>query len=212
MIIPTQPYHQSLLDKPATGKQIIGHHTKDSIVVYQAYKPAIADYAVKHQHLGGDSFNYERMSWIKPGFLWMMYRCGWATKDDQERILALWIRKDDFKKILSEAVPTTYKPKQYSSKEAWTIAMKQKEVRLQWDPDHDPYGRKQERKAIQLGLKGNMLKAFGTEYIKRVDDITDFVTDQRQVLDENKIDHLHVPIETVMEIDDPVIAENINLK
>ncbi|MFT5999906.1 MAG: hypothetical protein ACI81P_002365 [Neolewinella sp.] len=39
-----------------------------------------------HQQLGGPAFSYQRMSWIKPNFLWMMYRCGWAKKQDQERL------------------------------------------------------------------------------------------------------------------------------
>jgi hypothetical protein len=27
------------------------------------------------------------LTWIKPPFLWMMYRCGWATKPGQETVL-----------------------------------------------------------------------------------------------------------------------------
>ncbi|MBQ1688320.1 MAG: DUF4291 family protein [Lachnospiraceae bacterium] len=29
----------------------------------------------------GSHFSMNRMSWIKPSFLWMMYRCGWGTKE-----------------------------------------------------------------------------------------------------------------------------------
>ncbi|WP_425365083.1 DUF4291 family protein [Eubacterium ruminantium] len=28
----------------------------------------------------GSHFSMNRMSWIKPSFLWMMYRCGWCGK------------------------------------------------------------------------------------------------------------------------------------
>ena len=31
------------------------------------------------------------------------------------------------------------------------------EVRLQWDPDHDPHGRPLARRALQLGLRGEAL-------------------------------------------------------
>ena len=44
-----------------------------TIRVYQAYNNEIADEALK---LGkfGSKFSLTRMTWIKPSFLWMMYR------------------------------------------------------------------------------------------------------------------------------------------
>ena len=37
------------------------------------------------------------MTWIKPSFLWMMYRAGWGYKDDnQRRILAIDLDRADF--------------------------------------------------------------------------------------------------------------------
>ena len=44
-----------------------------TIRVYQAYNNEIADEALK---LGkfGSKFSLNRMTWIKPSFLWMMYR------------------------------------------------------------------------------------------------------------------------------------------
>lgn len=36
----------------------------------------------------------ERMTWIKPSFLWMMYRAGWGFKDKgQRRVLAIDISR-----------------------------------------------------------------------------------------------------------------------
>ena len=59
-----------------------------TIRVYQAYNNETADEALK---LGkfGSKFSLTRMTWIKPSFLWMMYRSGWASKQGQERILAI---------------------------------------------------------------------------------------------------------------------------
>lgn len=36
------------------------------------------------------------MTWIKPSFLWMMYRCGWGTKEGQETVLAVDISRRGF--------------------------------------------------------------------------------------------------------------------
>lgn len=207
----TELYTEAQERLPHNGKQIIGYQTEESIVVYQAYKPAIADFAVKHQYLGGDSFSYERMSWIKPGFLWMMYRCGWCTKADQERVIAIHIGKEDFKRILAEAVPTTFKPKQYESSTQWKAALKAKDVRIQWDPDHSPYGQKQERKAIQLGLSGKTLALFGKQYIQKIEDMTGFIKTQSVLVNSRNTEQLQVPYETVLAIDDPGLARHIGL-
>ena len=42
-----------------------GQYDATSIYVYQAYRPAIAAHAVKHQQFGGE-FSFSRMSWISP--------------------------------------------------------------------------------------------------------------------------------------------------
>lgn len=114
---------------PKEGKHILAQYDSRYIVVYQAFCPEIAQYAVEHQKLvagicftcdyiiilsfydcrfGGPQFSYSRMSWIKTNFLWMMYRSGWATKKGQERVLAIWISVDDFYTILSQAATGIY--------------------------------------------------------------------------------------------------------
>ena len=89
----TENYQAQQALLPRTGQHVIADHDADTIVVYQAFKPAIADYAVKHQAFGGSHYKHGRMTWIKPNFMWMMYRAGWATKTDQERILRLTITR-----------------------------------------------------------------------------------------------------------------------
>ena len=44
-----------------------------TIRVYQAYNNEIADEALKLEKFGS-KFSLTRMTWIKPSFLWMMYR------------------------------------------------------------------------------------------------------------------------------------------
>ena len=53
-------------------------------------------------------FSLNRMSWIKPNFLWMMYRCGWATKADQEVVLAVRMKRSAFDEILRRAVHSSF--------------------------------------------------------------------------------------------------------
>ena len=69
-------------------RQVRAKHDDETLVVYQAYSPQIAAPAVAAGTFVAP-FKRDRMTWIKPSFLWMMYRCGWATKPGQERVLAV---------------------------------------------------------------------------------------------------------------------------
>ncbi|MEM6992735.1 MAG: DUF4291 domain-containing protein [Myxococcota bacterium] len=164
---------------PTSGRHILAQFDDDEVIVYQAYRPSIGHYAAKHGHFGGPDFSFSRMSWIKPNFLWMMYRCGWASKPGQEVVLALHLRRAVFDQILAAAVPSTYWPDRFEDEAAWKAAGKSTDVRLQWDPDHDPHGAPQDRRAIQLGLRGATLAGFKGPSLLGVDDVTDFVVEQR---------------------------------
>ena len=76
---------------PQSGKHILAQTKGQNIIVYQAFNPNISRYAVAHKHFGGSHYKFTRMSWIKPNFLWMMYRAGWAVKEHQQNILAIEI-------------------------------------------------------------------------------------------------------------------------
>jgi hypothetical protein len=211
MNIITEFYKQGLEHWPKTGQHILAHQTDDEIVVYQAYKKSIARFAAENQFLGGNEYSYNRMSWIKPNFLWMMYRCGWAEKENQESVLALWMKKKDFESVLNEAVISSFNPLYHNDHEKWRAELDQKEVRLQWDPDHGPYGHKQERRAIQLGLKGEILENFGKKQIIRIEDITDFVKQQKSLLDNGKLDELQVLAERVYRTTNEALNKRVGM-
>lgn len=162
---------------PPNGRHILAQYDKESIVVYQAYRPEIGLFAAQNGHFGG-AFSYNRMSWIKPNFLWMMYRSGWGAKEGQEVILAVRLSRTFFDDCLEKAVPSSFDSTRFESRTAWADAVQNSEVRLQWDPDHDPVGNKQERRAIQLGLRGEMLRRYGQECLS-ITDISTFVQSQR---------------------------------
>ena len=192
---------------PENGANIIAYQTDEHIVLYQAYKESIAKYAVENQKLGGASFSYDRMSWIKPNYLWMMYRSGWASKENQERILAIRILKSDWESILEKAVLSSFDKNLYKSHDEWKNILNQSEVRIQWDPDHDPFGNKLKRRAIQIGIKGNTLKEFGQKMILSIEDITPFVKKQKLYVDLDDLNNLELPREEIYEVNN----ENINI-
>jgi hypothetical protein len=195
--LPTELYETQLRSWPLQGQHILANYDESSIIVYQAYRPSIGKFAINHGRLGGSGFNFSRMSWIKPNFLWMMYRSGWGTKEGQEITLALRIRRAFFDSIVEQAVPSSYQPDYPGGREAWATAVNRSEVRLQWDPDHSPSGTKQARRAIQLGLRGQILEAFAGSELIEVIDVSEFVRLQRPYVVESQISALRTPIERV---------------
>ncbi|WP_158598549.1 DUF4291 family protein [Achromobacter sp. K91] len=65
----------------------------------------------------------------------------------------------------------------YATQQEWRARVEQSEVRLQWDPDHDPTCDVVERRAIQLGLRGEMLKRYAQLEVVSIQDITEFVAE-----------------------------------
>ncbi|CAO3597446.1 unnamed protein product [Absidia cylindrospora] len=131
------------------GSQIIlAHQDNDnsSVMVYQAFSDPIADYAVKNQtFVGAPGYKMERMTWIKPSFLWMQYRSGWNTKDSrQTRTLAIRLTTQFFDTLVQSAVRSSYRRHTnsnsnsaddiYTTKEDWDNARGKTNVVVQWDP------------------------------------------------------------------------------
>ncbi|KAJ3121451.1 hypothetical protein HK098_003650, partial [Nowakowskiella sp. JEL0407] len=145
----TEPYDTATKTWPSAGKVILAQFDHEGIWVYQAFKPEIAMYASQHKRFeGAPGYNPNRMSWIKTNYLWMQYRSGWCRKKDQERCVAIKLKREFFEFLLSTAVSSSENDKE---------RLLSSDVRLQWDPDHNPLGEVCIRRAIQLGLRRNVL-------------------------------------------------------
>lgn len=138
-------------------REIRADYDDQSIVVYQAYSPQIADPALAAQRFV-PPFKMERMTWIKPSFLWMMYRCGYAQKEGQERVLAVRITREGFDWAVSQAVESNI-----SGKPA---------VRVQWDPERGLHHEPLKHRSIQIGLTREAVDMYVNEWTVSITDIT----------------------------------------
>lgn len=195
-LLPYTSYERSL---PQEGNYILGqlHNHGDHIIVYQAFNDRIADYAVANQKFGGPDYSFSRMTWIKPNFLWMMYRSGWAQKENQNRILAIEITLNSFLWLLKFGVLSSYHP-EHGTHEEWKKELETSDVRIQWDPDHGIHGEKLKRRAVQIGISGEALRRFH-ELIESITDISSFVNEQYSIL-QSKPEALQVVQETVIDV------------
>lgn len=203
-------YLEQKSNLPREGRIILAQYDKESVIVYQAYRPSIGNFAAKNNYLGGD-FKLSRMTWIKPNFLWMMYRSGWGTKEGQEVTLAIKLKRSAFDFILTQAVHAKYIPELYESQKDWQKAVARSNVRLQWDPDRNPKGGRLQRRAIQLGLRKNIIAKYSKEWIIEIEDISDFVAEQRQYLLRDNYHNLYTPTEYIYPVEDKVTADKLQL-
>lgn len=79
--------------------EIRADYDAETIVMYQAYSPAIAIPALRDKRFVAP-FSFNRMTWIKPSFLWLMERSNWGQKSGQEHILAVHIKRSGFDEAL----------------------------------------------------------------------------------------------------------------
>jgi hypothetical protein len=190
-------------------RQILADFDNEGIIVYQAFNPSIAEEAVR---LGtfGKGFNLERMTWIKPSFGWMLYRSGYATKHNQERILKIKLSHDGFLAILSQGIHTSFEPGLFNTEIDWQLALRRGEVRYQWDPDRDLQLRRLERRALQVGIRGSVVRDYVNRWILGIEDVTELAHAIKVAVEEKQKQLPLVPEEGVYKVS-PQIQQTLQM-
>jgi hypothetical protein len=182
------------------GRQIRASYTDTTIRVYQAYSDSIADTALKHGTFVSPPFSMNRMTWIKPSFLWMMYRAGWAHKDDgQRRILAIDITRDGFNWALAHSCPSE-RPHGLDDG-GWRRLKDASPVRIQWDPERSLHFTPLPHRTIQIGLSGEAVRLYVRDWIRAITDVTALAHDICADVKAGALDRAHskLPVERTYE-------------
>ncbi|RGC69151.1 hypothetical protein C5N14_09910 [Micromonospora sp. MW-13] len=152
-------------------RQIRARYTAGTLTVYQAYPPEIAGPAVAAGRFV-PPFKRDRMTWIKPSFRWMMYRCGWARKPGQERVLAVEISRAGFEWALAHACLSGYEPGLHADRDGWARRLRTSPVRVQWDPERTVRAQPLPHRSLQVGLAGEAARRYVDEWIVGITDVT----------------------------------------
>lgn len=139
--------------------------------MYQAYPATIAEPSLEAGRLV-PPFKPDRMTWIKPSFLWMMYRCGWATKPGQERVLAIEITRDGFDWALEHSCASSFDSSRYPDRESWAELVRDRPVRIQWDPERSLRLGPLPHRCVQVGLGGPAVARYVDEWTVSITDVT----------------------------------------
>ncbi|MFF6867509.1 DUF4291 family protein [Streptomyces sp. NPDC012450] len=146
-------------------------HTDRTVTVYQAYRPGIGLPAAREGRFPA-VWKRERMTWIKPSFLWMMYRSGWGTKEGQETVLAVEITREGFEWALRNACLSHYVSGFHPDRDAWKRELTRSPARVQWDPERDPRLDPLPYRSLQLGLAGEASRRYADEWTVSITDVT----------------------------------------
>ena len=196
-------------------RQIRAVYNDKTIRVYQAYSDGIADSALEHGTFVSPPFKMERMTWIKPSFLWMMYRAGWGKKDaGQKRILAIDITREGFEWALAHSCLSHFEPGTYATKEEWQKIKEQSPVRIQWDPERDLHLQPLEHRAIQIGLSGEAVRLYVNEWIQNITDVSELATRINAMIKNHKLDEATIllPKEIVYLLIDDNLVNKIEIR
>ncbi|HEY7416550.1 MAG TPA: DUF4291 domain-containing protein [Ktedonobacteraceae bacterium] len=154
--------------------EIRADYNDRSIIVYQAYSKAIALPALQNSRFV-PPFSLNRMTWIKPSFLWLMKRSNWGLKSGQEMILAIRITREGWEEALSHAVLTSYDPRVYCHYDEWAAQFAKALVHVQWDPERTLRGKSLPVKSIQVGLSRHIIEKYVNEWTIEIQDATPVV-------------------------------------
>ena len=152
-------------------RQVRAVFTDETITVYQAYPVEIAGPALQAGRFV-PPFKRERMTWVKPSFLWMMYRCGWATKPGQEQVLAVEITRDGFEWALGQSCLSQDDPAHHQNRDHWSRLLRDSPVRVQWDPERSVHLQPLPHRSLQLGLSGPAVDRYVDEWLVTLTDVT----------------------------------------
>ncbi|KUN48738.1 hypothetical protein AQJ27_05565 [Streptomyces olivochromogenes] len=115
------------------------------------------------------------LTWIKPSILWMMYRCGWGSKEGQETVLAVEITREGFEWALRHACHSHYARGLHENQAAWKQELKRAPARVQWDPERDLRLRPLPYRTLQLGLSGEAARRHADEWTVAIRNVTPLV-------------------------------------
>lgn len=166
-------------------REIRARYDRDSIIVYQAYAPEIGGPAAQHGTFVAP-FSRNRMTWIKPSFLWLMARSDWGRKPGQETILAVRITRAGWEEALAHAVPAHADHRVFPDTDEWRRQLARAPVRVQWDPERSLSGQKLEARSIQVGLSRHIIGRYVDDWILGIEDLTPLVRKIHRLLREGR--------------------------
>lgn len=183
-------------------------YSESTITVYQAYSSELGLPAARDGRFPA-AWKRDRMTWIKPSFLWMMYRCGWGAKEGQETVLAVEITQDGFEWALRHACLSSYARGVHPDRATWQRQLKRAPTRVQWDPERDLRLQPLPYRSLQLGLSGEAARRYADEWTVAIRDVTPLARSIQALVSAGDLDSAArlLPQERPYPVEDELLAQ-----
>ena len=182
-------------------KIVYADYDEQGVYVYQAFKPETVEIAVEKGTFG-KGFGFDRTSWIKPSFGWVLRRTKYGTKNRMQGIAKIKITHDAFLEILNQSIESHWNKNVFPNEDDWMLALKKSEVIHQWDPERDLIGKRLNRQAIQIGIRGEVLRKYVSDFIIGVEDVSELAHTIGKIKKEGGKNLPEVPEEKEYEVSD----------
>lgn len=206
-----KPYPDQAESWPERGRHVLLQYDVETLVFYDACRPAIAKESAASQQISRRSNNPEKPFWLKLGFLYTMARSNWGKTQGQEHTLAHWVSRQRLQDWLGVAVHVNYLSTVYESEAAWQQAKNEADILIDWSPDHRPNGDRTARRTLQIGLRRDALAELNADEHLYIEDITEYVREQANFMRSYNSDLLLIPYERVFKIKDMDIKQRLGL-
>lgn len=158
------------------------YFSKEYIVFYLVNEKSTAASILESKDREKPDYSNLKVNPIQLSFLSIMYHYSSREKENQESVLAVWIKKEVFEEILQKVTPN-------------------------WNSDYDYFGKELERQTIQLDLKEEDFEKLIKEKIDFVYDVSDFIKEQKQYINQNQIEKLMIPKERIVDFETPDLID-----
>jgi hypothetical protein len=185
--------------------EVRADYDPETIVIYQAFRPHIALPALDAQRFV-PPFSFNRMTWIKPSFLWLMERSKWGQKTGQH-ILAVRILRTGWEEALSLGVLTTPELSIYGNRDQWQKEFDKAVVHIQWDTERSISGAGLPYYSIQVGLSRQIIQRYVDDWIVKIEDYSSLAHKIVGLIKSGKRDKvkLYLPKEKVYPLDKSIV-------
>lgn len=169
-MVPTAPWSKVQAGLPQTGRPLLACYSDDVVTVFAAHRREIADFALASGRFGGDSWHAGRTTRFGLSFGDIFHHIKGGSDVNEERILAIHLRRDMFDGMLRQVVHWRVFPAGlFQTKAQWRLATRYAQAVMDWRPERGPKGADLERACVRFGVRGHLQKSFNSEWILGVE-------------------------------------------
>ncbi len=112
-----------------------------------------------------------------------------------EAIAKIKLSHEAFTEIIDQSIGTHWDQEVFSTEDDWQRNLNRSDVIHQWDPERDIVGKRLDRQAIQIRIRGTVIRKYVSDYIIGVEDVSPLVHEIGRIRKSGASDYPELPEE-----------------